>query len=270
MPELPEVDEAARRAREVLVGREIRRVVVLHPSQRRSLPLRACRQLVGQEVEGIARRGKYQLIALTSGSTLLVHFRLNGDWVHAQTGEELPAHARIVLEMVGGDSLVLTDSRALCTMTLHAPGEVLLADLGPDAIEPAFNAEWLAAQVEKRRIAIKVVLLDQRVVAGVGNIYASEALWEARVSPHAVASSLRRARLERIVSGIRSVMGRAMQGAQRYYGSDATVPAEVGVDEPQRFNVYDREGDACMRCGSAIRREVQAGRSTYWCGKCQR
>ncbi|MCC6316114.1 MAG: bifunctional DNA-formamidopyrimidine glycosylase/DNA-(apurinic or apyrimidinic site) lyase [Gemmatimonadaceae bacterium] len=261
MPELPEVEYAARLARLALEGRRISRVRVLHRSQRRALPVAAQRRVAGERVVAVNRRGKYQVIRLGSGRALVVHFRLNGDWAVRDAGAPLPPHARVVLELDTGASLVLVDSRALATITLHDAGEVLLAALGPEANSPAFNATSLGAWFRTKRGPVKPALLDQRKVAGIGNIYASEALWYARLDPRAAANRLGPAALRRLVLGVKRAMQKALAHPERYYGAG-------GVSDAVRFNVYDREGRPCRRCGTPITRIVQTGRSTYFCPRC--
>ena len=265
MPELPEVEAASRRARAIAEGRAIARVRVLHASLRRALPDEAAASLTGDTVASVERRGKHQLLRLTSGRTLHVHFRMTGDWAvpegeAAADGDALPKHARAVLEFADGGRLVLDDPRALAAVSLHAAGVDPLPRLGPEATDRAFNARWLAHALAGRRVPVKVALLDQHVVAGVGNIYASEALWYARVDPRRSASALKADSLGRVVHGVRRAMAKALRHPERYSGASSA----------QRFNVYDREGEPCRRCGRRVRRIVQAGRSTYFCAGCQR
>jgi formamidopyrimidine-DNA glycosylase len=247
VPELPEVDAAARVLRTVALGKTIAAVERLHRVHRRLLPPSKVRRLVGAQVVSIERRGKHQLIRLGDGSTLHVHFRMTGDWDVGRVEDPLPPYARVVIAFTDGSRAVLTDPRALSTLTLHAPGVDPLPDLGPDATDPAFTAVYLGDALSKRRIAIKPALLDQRVVAGLGNIYATEALWLARIDPRRPASSLDRRELSRLVKAIRRVL-----------------------DKGEPWSVYDREGQRCPRCGGTIERFTQAGRSTYWCSGCHR
>jgi formamidopyrimidine-DNA glycosylase len=263
MPELPEVEYAAGIARRALVGRVITHVHVLHRSQRRGLPASTIRRLTGDRVERIERRGKYQLLRLTSGRTLVVHFRMTGDWVVLLPDDAVPAAVRVVLTGDDGVRLALHDSRALSTVVLVEPDAALLTELGPDATDPAFSAAWLRERLARRRGPIKVALLDQGVVAGVGNIYAAEALWYARIDPRTPASALGPVRLTRLVTGVRRALRKALDDPLRYYGED-------GVSDAVRFNVYDREGAPCRRCRKAIKRIVQGARSTYFCPFCQR
>jgi formamidopyrimidine-DNA glycosylase len=259
MPELPEVEYAVRLLRDAVVGRSIRAVRVLHPSQRRHLTGRAAARLRGARIEAVDRRGKHQVLALSTGETLVVHFRMTGDWAVDRVRSAVPAYARVVFELDDGGRVSLVDPRALSTVTLHRPGAPALPSLGPDAADSAVDVETFHRALSRRRVAIKVALLDQRVLAGVGNIYAAEALWLAKIDPRVPASSLSRARQLRLLDAIRAVLAKAQQSVGRYRD-----------DTGGRFEVYDREGLACSRCGRPIRRITQAGRSTYFCRYCQR
>lgn len=263
MPELPEVEYAASVARQAFIGTRISGVRVLHPSLRRHLPQGAAESLVGDEVAAVERRGKHQLLRLTSGRTLHVHFRMTGDWeVEVDDGE--PARmARIVFSLANGMRVVLHDSRALAVVALHPAGVDPLPELGPEATSAPFSGTWLSGELAGRTTAIKPALLDQRLVAGIGNIYASEALWYARVKPTRPAGRLGAERYAAIAAGVKRALARALAHPERYYQEGAAASAA-------RFNVYDREGKPCRRCRTPIRRIVQVGRSTYFCPKCQR
>jgi formamidopyrimidine-DNA glycosylase len=176
--------------------------------------------------------------------------------------EPLPPYARVFLAFDDDTRLVLDDPRALSAVSLCALGVDPLPPLGPEATDATFDATWLGRVLSGRRVPIKRALLDQRVVAGLGNIYASEALWYARVDPRVVAGRLRPAQLRAIVSGVRRVMAKALKEPGRYYGD--------GAQDPGRFNVYDREGEPCRRCRAKIRRLTQGARSTYFCPACIR
>ena len=259
MPELPEVEYATRVLRDAAVGRSVHDVRVLHPSQRRRLPARDAARVRGARIEAVERRGKHQVISLSSGDTLVVHFRMTGDWKIDHVRSALPAYARVVFELDDGRRVSLVDPRALSTVTLHRDGAPALPSLGPDAADPSVSVEGFREALARRRVAIKLAILDQRVLAGVGNIYAAEALWLARIDPRAAASSLTRARQARLLEAIRAVLAKAQQSVSRYRD-----------DGGGRFEVYDREGLACSRCGRTIKRITQAGRSTYLCPHCQR
>lgn len=259
MPELPEVAHAASLLRRAVTGRQIARLCVLHPALRRRLGDAAARSLAGARIERVEQRGKHQLLVLDGGRLLHAHFRMAGDWAIGRVGDPEPRHARALLELTDGTRVALVDPRALATLALLPADASPLGALGPEPLDDAFGAGPLAAALARRRGAIKPVLLDQRVVAGIGNIYAAEALWEARIDPRTPAARLGRVRLERLVDAIRTVIRRAQRAPGRYRNG-----AEQGL------LVYDREGEPCLRCGAPIRRIVQAGRSTYFCAKCQR
>jgi formamidopyrimidine-DNA glycosylase len=259
MPELPEVEFASRVARKAVVGRTVGKVKVLHRSQRRGLPPRDIARMRGAMITGVERRGKHQLLALSTGDTFVVHFRMTGDWFVDQVGSPPPRFARVVLELDDGMRLSLVDPRALSTATLHRAGTETLPVLGPDAADPGVTVKVFGDSLARRRVSIKIALLDQRVLAGVGNIYAAEALWLARIDPRAVASSLTKARQRRLLEAVRAVLEKAQESTGRY--------RENGVG---RFEVYDRESLPCSRCGTPIDRIVQGGRSTYFCPWCQR
>lgn len=260
MPELPEVEQAARSLDRAARGRVIRRLAALHPALRRVLPPRNAARAVGRTILRVERRAKHQLVHLSDGGVLHVHFRMAGDWVIGRADDPLPTHARAVLELDDGTRIALVDPRALSTVALSSDAEHRLPPLGPEPLDAAFDAAVLGAALARRTGAIKPALLDQRVVAGIGNIYAVEALWQARIDPRVLAASLGPRRRARLVEAIRDVVRTALDAPARY--SD---PEEVSS-----FAVYDREGERCRRCGSRIRRIVQAGRSTYFCPGCQR
>lgn len=272
MPELPEVEFAARVARAASVGKVLTRVRVLHRAQRRALPDRQARTLAGERVQRVDRRGKHQLLRLASGRTLHVHFRMTGDWRVLTVADDPPATARATLDFDDGTRLVLDDARALSVVSLCDAGVDPCAGLGPEANAAGFNASWLAERLATRRAPIKVALLDQQLVAGIGNIYASEALWFARLDPREPAHRLvaagtgdASAPLEALTAGVRRALQKALDHPDRYYGVGG-----AGVGGAVRFNVYDREGKGCRRCRTPIARITQAARSTFFCPTCQR
>ena len=260
MPELPEVEEAAARLRAAVAGRRIRALAALHPAQRRGLSAAAARRAVGRRIIAVERRGKHQRLMLDDGASLYAHFRMDGDWHIGRASAPLPRFARVTLEVTGGVRAALVDSRALCTVAWHAPGHDAFAALGPEADDPALTPAVLRAALAARRGPIKTVLLDQRLLAGLGNIYAGEALWIARISPRAAAASLSLERAARLLEAIRETLRDGVVNAGRYRSGERTVP----------LHAYDREGEPCERCGAALRRIVQGGRSTYYCPACQR
>lgn len=258
VPELPEVEHAARELARATFGARILRAKVLHPYVGRNLRKASLRRLAGRSIIRVERRGKHQLAVLDDGSVLHVHFRMTGDWTVSSTKEELPRFARFVVDLDNDSRIILDDPRALSTVELLEPGTSLSAVLGPDAVSEQFDAAHLRAALARRRIPIKSALLDQSVVAGVGNIYAAEALWLARIDPRVPASQLGARDIERLVRAIRRVLSRGRDGSGRYTTAGSA-----------RLNVYDREGKRCPRCGTVVARIVQAARSTYWCPGCQ-
>jgi formamidopyrimidine-DNA glycosylase len=260
MPELPEVEFAIRRLRRVARGRTLVQLRAHHPSQQKTVTAKVAAAVAGRRIREVERRGKHQLVHLDDGATLLVHFRMDGDWVFGRRDSALPAHARVTFDLSDGRRAVLVDPRALCTVTWHAPGKPPELGLGPEPESKDFTAGELRDRLQKKRGPIKPALLDQALIAGVGNIYAAEACWHAKISPRAVANSLSVARAESLLAGIRTALADGHVNAGRYHKGERPIP----------FNVYDREGQPCPRCSTPIVRIAQAGRSTYFCRICQR
>ncbi|MEP6999301.1 MAG: bifunctional DNA-formamidopyrimidine glycosylase/DNA-(apurinic or apyrimidinic site) lyase [bacterium] len=256
MPELPEVEAAMNVLRRRAKGRIIARVRLLHPSMRRRISPERLRALVGARIKNVERRGKHQLLHLADGRVLHAHFRMNGDWEYGKATDELPRFARAVLEFDDGSRLSFVDSRALGTIELHPAGALLDLGLGPDASDKTWTAEQLSSALSARRGPIKPALLDQKLVAGLGNIYAAESLWRARIDPRVAGRSLTAIQVKTLRKAIAAVLKRAT-GSR--YTDDSTV----------ELDVYDREGLPCRRCTSSVERITQAGRSTYFCPTCQ-
>lgn len=259
MPELPEVERAMRRLRAAVEGKTISSARALHPSLARQFPEAHAQRLRNRRITSVERRGKHQLLRLDDGSTLHAHFRMNGDWLVSRTDGEPHRYTRVVIDLTDGTRIELHDSRALSAMSFHPAGEDPLPRLGMEANDRSLNAAYLRTALSNRRGPVKPALMDQKVIAGLGNIYAAEALWRARISPRARASSLSNERLGRLVTAIGEVLSGKNRPPGRYTDKKSR----------HRFGVYDREGEPCEVCGTAIRRIVQAGRSTYFCAKCQ-
>jgi len=256
MPELPEVESAVRRLREAAIGKTIAKVSLHHPALRRRISPAKLRSLRSASIRAVERRGKHQLFLLDDGRVLHAHFRMSGDWHMDRSTEPLPRFARASVDFTDGSRVILEDPRALGTLELHAADSPPDLGLGPEPSDASLTATSLAAAFAKKRTAIKPVLLDQRVIAGLGNIYAAEALWHSRIAPMTPASKLEAKRVASLLTAIRKVI-KAATGA-RY--TDSSVA---------RLAVYDREGKPCRRCGTTIERITQAGRSTYFCPSCQ-
>jgi formamidopyrimidine-DNA glycosylase len=185
---------------------------------------------------------------------------MNGDWEVGTTADALDRFARAVLELADGTRISLVDRRALSSITLDRKGASSLPKLGREASDPSLDAEYLRSALARKKIAIKPAIMDQSVVAGLGNIYAAEALWEAKMDPRKSAAKVSRAKLATLVDAIRLVLSPKKRLPGRYTD-------ERGAS---RFAVYDREGKICRRCGGTIKRITQAARSTYFCPSCQR
>lgn len=285
MPELPEVEHAATRLRRFGIGRTIASVQPLHPRYARELGASARKSLVGREITAVTRRAKVQLITLSDGQILEVHFRMTGDWHFSHTGEPPPPYERLRIDCVDSSRISLTDSRALGVLRVHAAGRLQLPPLGPEPLSAEFSVHHLAAALATRHTAIKPLLLNQKIVAGMGNIYAAEALWLSRIHPARVASRISLPRVTQLRDAIRKVLSTA--DGTRYYGTReadmtnavAELPRagtyneagqSVASADADGWQVYGREHAACGRCAHRILRITQAGRSTFYCGGCQR
>ncbi len=260
MPELPEVETAARRLRPVVVGRTIRDVRTLHAVTRRALSVDDVAALVGRQVTAVERWAKYQFLRLDDGGAVEAHFRMAGDWAFGPTADaDQLRFARAAIDLDDGSTVTLVDSRGFATLRRIPPGTPPVVR-APDALDPAFDSARLAGALAGRRQAIKPTLLDQTVVGGIGNIYASEALWRSQIDPRTPAGRVGPRRVARLTAAIVDTLLEAIEHPGRY----------ADGEETDRLAVYDREGEPCRRCGRLIVRFVQTGRSTYYCPGCQR
>ena len=276
MPELPEVETVVRGLRPRLEGRVLARVEQRCAALRFPFPPNFARRLEGRRIQSIGRRAKYILAHLDGGEVLLCHLGMSGRMVVArENGRPLEKHDHVILSTDRGDQIRFNDARRFGVMdlvpdtNLHA--HRLLKDLGPEPLGNAFNGPTLAHALEGKRTPIKAALLDQRVVAGLGNIYACEALFFARLSPRRQAYTVQGGRAERLVAAIRDVLGRAIAAGGSSLRDYVQADGELGYFQHQ-WAVYDRAGAPCPNCGCAggIRRLVQSNRSTFYCPRCQR
>jgi formamidopyrimidine-DNA glycosylase len=281
MPELPEVEILARHLRPLLRGKtiravDVRREKVLRPTS----PQKFRRILVGAKFQDLSRRGKYLLFQLQNKSgeifLLLGHLGMTGWMFLAKKGEPLPKHAAVIFDL-GRENFVYEDTRYFGRLTLDLSA---VEKLGPEPLDKNFSPEIFARELKRSRQAIKVKLLDQSLVAGVGNIYASEALFRARISPKRAANRLTFAQIKNLWRTIRDVLAEAID-------CGSTVPlnfhagktdglfyfgrvAEARDYYEERLQVYDRAGKPCANCRRLIQRIVQAARSTFYCPHCQK
>ena len=272
MPELPEVETVRRRLEPLLVGRRFDRVEILDPRLTRPEdPLEVAAELVGERVEAVDRRGKYLVIRFESGRVLLVHLRMTGSLLYVDGFPEDDPHRRARIELDDGTELVYRDVRRFGTWLLAEPGEAepyLQARLGREPLAAAFTTRRLGDALAGRRAPVKAAILDQRRLAGVGNIYADEALWRARIHPQRAAGELDEDELRALHRGIRAALkaGIARQGATL---RDYRTPDGGSGRMQHEFKVYGREGEPCERCGRPIEKTRAAGRGTWFCPNCQ-
>lgn len=283
MPELPEVETVRRGLLPVLEGAVIAKAEVNRPDLRWPLPDRMADRLTGRRVTALRRRSKYILADLDSGETLLVHLGMSGRMLisGAQLGDfyhDHPApqkHDHVVLNMETGARITFNDARRFGAMDLmprdRAHEHMLLKDLGPEPFGNDFNEPYLAARLKGRKTPIKAALLDQRIVAGLGNIYVAETLYRARISPLRLAGDLTEPQANALVPIVREVLAEAIEAGGSSLRDFRQANGELGYFS-KHFQVYDREGDPCETpgCTGTITRTVQSGRSSFWCPVCQR
>lgn len=273
MPELPEVETVRRRLAPLLEGATIARAEILDARLTRPVPpALVADALVGERVASVERRGKYLLCRLESGRTLVVHLRMTGSLRHAPAGD-LPAdaHQRAILALDTGAELGYRDVRRFGTWELLDEGHLrpyLASRVGPEPLGSAFTAARMARILAGRRAPIKAVLLDQRRIAGIGNIYADEALWRARIHPRRTAGELAPDEVARLHRAIRAALRRGIE-LQGSTLRDYVTPDGAGGGMQHEFHVYGRLGEPCDRCGRPIERIVVAGRGTWLCPHCQ-
>ena len=247
-----------------IVRTRVHRAVTTYPQK----PALVEARTAGRRIETIGRRGKNLLLELSDGVVLHIHLRMTGNLYIVEDARLRPASARVTFELDGGGALIFDDTRALGKVHVHKSSEIarLFSELGWEPLAPEFTASALAAVMRRSRQPVKLFLLDQRHVAGLGNIYAAEALFEARIDPRKPAGKLLRPKVEALHAAIVRILRDAVQSACIAYAS----PGRFGEAGIVPLGVYDRAGEACGICGRAIRRILQGGRSTYFCPGCQR
>ncbi|RMF08272.1 MAG: bifunctional DNA-formamidopyrimidine glycosylase/DNA-(apurinic or apyrimidinic site) lyase [Alphaproteobacteria bacterium] len=279
MPELPEVETVARGIAPVLVGRRLRRALVRRPDLRIPLPTGFAGRLAGRRVDHVGRRAKYLLVDLDDGQVLVIHLGMSGR-LTIQQGRSLAdltlgVHDHVAFETDAGDSLVFHDPRRFGLMTLVEGSAVanhrLFAGLGPEPLGNGFTPAYLTEVLRGRQTTIKAALLDQRVVAGLGNIYVCEALYRSGISPRRRAASVAGRRTDRLVPAIRDVLQEAIAAGGSTLRDYAQANGALGYFQ-HGFSVYDRAGEMCRTpgCERTVARIVQHGRSTFFCPGCQR
>ena len=293
MPELPEVETVRRGLQPVMEGAKIVKAEARRADLRFPFQKDFVARLTGQTVTGLGRRAKYLMADLASGDVLLMHLGMSGSFRVVRDEEaEVPgkfhhprsedrAHDHVVLHMSSGVSVVFNDPRRFGYMKIIArkalDEEPLLKGLGPEPLGNAFDAALLAHSCANKKTSLKAALLDQRVVAGLGNIYVCEALYRSHLSPRRLAATLATKKGEptdharRLVTAIHAVLNQAIKAGGSSLRDHRQTSGELGYFQ-HSFQVYDREGEKCQtaKCGGIVKRFVQNGRSTFWCPKCQK
>ena len=287
MPELPEVETVRRGLAPVLEGAVIAQARVNRPDLRWPFPDRMADRLTGARVDRLRRRSKYILADLSTNETLIIHLGMSGRMIisvgagtraapgvfhHVHPAPE--KHDHVVLDTDAGARITFNDARRFGAMDLAATPEAdahwLLKDLGPEPLGNAFNDDHLARAFAGKRTPVKSALLDQRIVAGLGNIYVCEALYRSGISPMRHAGRIGRPRITRLVAEIRDVLAEAIEAGGSSLRDYRQADGELGYFQ-HNFRVYGREAETCQTpsCHGVIRRKVQSGRSSFYCPVCQ-
>lgn len=285
MPELPEVETVRRGLAAVMEGRPISRVTVRRGDLRGPIPDGFADRLNGRIVQAIDRRAKYLLFRLDDGTVLIAHLGMSGRMVIEQLdGSDQPGrfthevsvggkHEHIVFEVGNGTVVRFSDPRRFGLMDLSDESTLadhpLLRHLGPEPLDPALDGPMLAGLLKGRRTPIKSALLDQRLIAGLGNIYVCEALFDAGISPRRSAHTVGPVRAARLMMAIRDVLARAIEAGGSTLRDHVAPTGEIGYFQ-HSFRVYGRENEPCPGCGKPVKRLLQGGRSTFFCPSCQR
>jgi formamidopyrimidine-DNA glycosylase len=273
VPELPEVETVRRRLEPALVGRRFEHVAIDDPRLTRPEdPAEVAAELTGERVEALERRGKYLVVRFESGRVLLIHLRMTGTLLHAAPGKptDVP-HRRAVVNLDDGSDVVYRDVRRFGTWLLVEPDTLdsyLAQRLGGEPLGRTFTTRSLAASLANRRAPVKAALLDQRTLAGLGNIYVDEALWRARIHPLLPARELGLDEVRALREGIK----RALEAGIKRQGAtlrDYRQPDGSAGSMQDEFKVYGRLGEPCDRCGTLIEKTRVAGRGTWYCPACQ-
>ena len=289
MPELPEVETVRTGLAPVLEGWRLVKVETRRAGLRVPFPKNFAKRLTGQRVKTLKRRAKYLLADLDGGETLVIHLGMSGrmavytqggvkklgQYVYdaAPEGAGTGKHDHVVFETDAPARIVFTDPRRFGLMTLVSTDTLdddkLFEGLGVEPLSNHFHADYLAAALKGKKTPIKAALLDQRVIAGIGNIYAVEALFRSHISPKRLAGKMRRAEIPVLVEAIKQVLAESIAVGGSTLRDHRTPDGSLGSFQ-HHFQVYDREGETCPICGGTVKRIVQAGRSTFYCPKCQK
>jgi formamidopyrimidine-DNA glycosylase len=273
MPELPEVETIRRSLEPHLVGRRITAVAVREARLRERVNTAALRRAcMDREIVGLGRRAKYLLCHLAGGRTLIIHLGMSGRLVIEPAERPLQPHDHVQFRLDDGRELRFHDPRRFGRVTLgeteHLDRHPLFRHLGPEPLGPGFTGAYLAERARGRRLAVKNFLMDGRIVVGVGNIYACEALYVAAIHPNTAAGRIRPPRWERLAAAVREVLEDSLRAGGTSLNDYVDGNGRAGLYQ-LRLHVYGREGEPCRRCGAPIRRVLHGARSTFYCPHCQ-
>lgn len=270
VPELPEVETTRRGIAPHVTGHRVTGVVLRRPDLRWPIPPEIRDEFPGQRIDDVRRRAKYLLLDAQTGSAI-VHLGMSGSLRVLAADTLVKTHDHVDIALDSGRVLRLTDPRRFGAVLWQPAGEIheLLQGLGPEPLSDAFDADYLAAKARKRAAPIKHVLMDQRVVVGVGNIYAAEALFRAGIHPARAAGKIGRERLERLVQAIRDILAYAIRRGGTTLRDFINPDGEPGYFEQELF-VYGRAGEPCKACGTVLRAADWGQRATVYCPRCQR
>ncbi|WP_417465885.1 bifunctional DNA-formamidopyrimidine glycosylase/DNA-(apurinic or apyrimidinic site) lyase [Kordiimonas sp.] len=277
MPELPEVETVRRGLAPVLEGTVIKSAVARRPDLRIPIPTDFSARLTGNKVERLTRRSKYILIECADGLIVILHLGMSGRVTIVPAGTPIPEpgkHDHIILVTERGDHIFYNDTRRFGMVTFTSVSGMashpLLKDIGPEPLGNSFNTNVLGDGLRTRKSAIKAALLDQKLVAGLGNIYVCEALWRAGIHPARIAQSVTGEEVSKLVPIIRDVLAEAIEAGGSTLKDYARTDGELGYFQ-HSFKAYGREGEGCSKpgCGGTVERIVQQGRSSFFCGTCQ-
>ena len=288
MPELPEVETVRRGLAPVMEGASVKKVEVRDRRLRWPIAKDFEKRLTGKTIDGLGRRAKYLLADLSSGDVLIMHLGMSGSFRVGQDAKpglyyhersKSTAHDHVVFHLSNGATVTFNDPRRFGSMKLVPRGklehEPLLRSLGPEPLGNEFDAAMLAAACARKKTSLKAALSDQRVVAGLGNIYVCEALFRARLSPKRIASTIAdrngkpNQRAQALVEAIKAVLNDAIKAGGSSLRDHRRADGSLG-DFQHNFLVYDREGEPCPNCKGKVKRIVQTGRSTFYCPRCQK
>lgn len=274
MPELPEVETIKLSLKPLVIGKVIERVEIIRPEPiKHPEPEEFQMALEGHGIIDIARRGKYLILKLDNDARLVVHLRMTGQFVYCQPQDELRKHTHLVFHLARGSQLRFTDIRRFGCLWLLEPDKedhyTGMAQLGPEPFDADLDGAWLSARLIGRKTSIKQAVLDQHLLAGLGNIYTDEALFLARLSPFLPASELNSEQAATLLEAIRQVLNQGIENLGTSFSDYRDGRGEKGSNQDY-LQVYQRKSQPCPRCGNPIQRAKLGGRSTFFCPKCQK